>query len=74
LNVSFKKVEAKSLQTTRNVVVKFKSDTSGEYVSCAFKEYLSEARIKHETSTPYCRERNDKEEWNNIIITENVKV
>ncbi len=55
-------------------MVKFKSDTSGEYVSCAFKEYLSEARIKHETSTPYCRERNDKEEWNNIIITENVKV
>jgi hypothetical protein len=74
LNVNFKKVEAKSLRTTINVMVKFKSEDGGEYVSCAFKEHLIEARIKHETNTPYCPEHNGKEEQYNRIITENVKV
>jgi transposase InsO family protein len=59
-NAGFKKVEAKSLQTTRNVIVKFKSDNGGEYISCAFKKHLTEAKIKHEISTPYYPQQNGK--------------
>jgi transposase InsO family protein len=65
LNASFKKVEAKSLYTTRNVMVNFKSDNGGEYINCAFKEHLTEARIKHETSTPYYPQQNGKAKRNN---------
>jgi transposase InsO family protein len=50
----FKKMKAKILQVTRNAMVKFRGDNGGEYISCAFKEYLAKARIKHETNTPYC--------------------
>lgn len=59
MNAGFKK-EAKSLQTTRNVIVKFKSDNGSEYISCAFKEHLTESKIKHETSTPYYPQQNGK--------------
>jgi hypothetical protein len=37
----FKKVKAKILQVTRNAMVKFRIDNGGEYISCAFKEYLA---------------------------------
>jgi CRISPR/Cas system Type II protein with McrA/HNH and RuvC-like nuclease domain len=49
----FKKVKAKKLRVARNAMVKFKSHNGGEYIICAFKEYLVEAIIKHETSTFY---------------------
>jgi hypothetical protein len=42
-------------------MVKFISDNGGEYISCVFKEYLAEAGIKHETSTPYCPEQKQNE-------------
>jgi len=67
-------VEAKSLWTTRNVMVKFKSDNGGEYVSCAFKEHLTEAKIKLETNTPYCPQQNGKAKRDNETIIENVRV
>jgi transposase InsO family protein len=46
-------------------MVKFKSDNGGEYINCAFKEHLTEARIKHETSTPYYPQQNGKAKRNN---------
>jgi hypothetical protein len=41
-------------------MVKFKSDNGGEYVSCAFKEHLTEVRMKHEKNIPYCLEHDGK--------------
>ncbi len=55
-------------------MVKFKSDNGSEYMSCAFKEHLTEVKIKHETNTPYCPQQNGKVERNNKTIIENVKV
>jgi hypothetical protein len=49
----FKKVNAKRLRVIINAMVKFKSDNGGEYISCAFKEYLVKTRIKHKTSIFY---------------------
>jgi hypothetical protein len=48
----FKKVKVKRLRVTR-IAMKFRNDNSGEYISCAFKEYLAKVKIKHETSIFY---------------------
>jgi len=53
-------------------MVKFRSDNGGEYVSCAFKEYLVEAKIKHETSTSYCPWKKDKAKRDNRTIIKSV--
>jgi transposase InsO family protein len=54
-------------------MVKFRSDNGGEYISDAFKEYLAEAKIKHETSTFYYPQQNNKEKRANMIIIKSVK-
>jgi len=54
-------------------MVKFRSDNGGEYISYAFKEYLAEAKIKHETSTFYYLQQNNKTKRGNMTIIKNVR-